>query len=186
LSPLPEGEGQGEGERNTANQNGRTNSASSTRPAPRVRVDNHVERKGCRWWKGARSQAHWCFERCFPLTPPSPLGRGRIVHRCVANPTHWIVREPRPTGPTDGLNAKLLLSPIFGPPPVSVFNPCFIRGSIPCIFGWLSLRRISHLLRFNFPSRVDSGIGGFDGKIRFVTRGYCFLIRPCWPLTCPI
>src|SRR5713101_3823138 len=49
-------------------------------------VDNHIERRVCRWSKGARSQAHWCFERSFPLTPPSPLGRGRIVHRAFANP----------------------------------------------------------------------------------------------------
>src|SRR6266851_6185055 len=79
--PLPEGEGKGEGERGAANQNGRTNYASSTRPAPRLRVDNHIERRACRWSKGARSQAHWCFARSFPLTPPSPLGRGRIERR---------------------------------------------------------------------------------------------------------
>src|SRR6266851_2957592 len=91
----------------------------------------------------------------------------------------WVTarREPRPTG-----RAKLLLSPIFGPLPLSVFNPCFIRGSIPYIFGWLSLRRISQLLRLNFRSGVDSGIGGFDGKIRLFTCGYYFLNRPCWPL----
>src|SRR5258708_34912434 len=88
-------------------------------------------------------------------------------------------REPRPTG-----RAKLLLSPIFGPLPLSVFNPCFIRGSIPYIFGWPSLRRISHLLRFKFPSRVDSGIGGFDDQLRLVTCGCCCLNRPCSPLIC--
>jgi len=93
--PLPAGEGQGEGERDAANQHGRTNFASSTRPAPRLRVGNHVERKGCRWSKGARSQARWCFERCFPLTPPSPLGRGRIARRYVANRTRWVVRMSR-------------------------------------------------------------------------------------------
>ena len=43
--PLPAGEGQGEGERDAANRNGRTNFASSTRPAPQVRVDNHIERR---------------------------------------------------------------------------------------------------------------------------------------------
>src|SRR5437899_12894922 len=74
--PLPEGEGKGEGERDAANQNGRTNFAGSARAAPRLRVDNHAERKAGRWSKGAHSQAHWCFEHCFPLTPPSPLGRG--------------------------------------------------------------------------------------------------------------
>src|SRR5713226_7441473 len=36
VSPLPAGEGQGEGERGAANQNGRTNSARSARPIPRV------------------------------------------------------------------------------------------------------------------------------------------------------
>ncbi len=44
----------------------------------RLRVDNHIERKACRWSKGARSQAHWRFERSFPL-PPHPahsLGEG--------------------------------------------------------------------------------------------------------------
>ncbi len=69
--PLPQGEGQGEGERDTANQNGRTNFASATRPAPRVRVGCPIERRACRWTKGARSQAHRCFEGSFPLTPPS-------------------------------------------------------------------------------------------------------------------
>src|SRR5216684_2579391 len=49
-------------------------------------VDNHVERKACRWWKRERSQAHWCSERSFPLTPPSPLGRGRIARRAFVNP----------------------------------------------------------------------------------------------------
>ena len=34
---------------------------------------------------GARRQAHWCFEGCFPLTPALPRG-GRIVRRAVANP----------------------------------------------------------------------------------------------------
>ena len=33
---------------------------------------------------GVGRQAHWCFERCFPLTPPSPLGRGRIARRAFA------------------------------------------------------------------------------------------------------
>ncbi len=56
------------------------------------KVDNHIERRVCRGSKGARSQAHWCFERSFPLTPPSPLGRGRLAGRCVANRTHGIVR----------------------------------------------------------------------------------------------
>jgi len=72
--PLPGGEGQGEGERDAGNQNGWTNFASSTPPAPRLRVHNHIERKPCRWSKRARSQAHRCFERCFPLTPALSLG----------------------------------------------------------------------------------------------------------------
>src|SRR5438445_4639977 len=55
--PLPAGEGQGEGERDPANPNGRTNFASSTRPDPRLRVGYHIERRACRWSKGARSQA---------------------------------------------------------------------------------------------------------------------------------
>ncbi len=38
----------------------------------------------------------------------------------------------------------------------SVFNPCFIRGSIFNSFGWISLRRIPRLLRFNFRIRVHS------------------------------
>src|SRR6266849_3038802 len=79
--PLPAGEGQGEGERDAANQNSRKNFASSTRPGLRVRVGYHIERKACRWSKGGRSQAHWCFERSFPLTPPSPWGRGRMARR---------------------------------------------------------------------------------------------------------
>ena len=32
------------------------------------------EREACRWWKLERSQADWCFERCFPLTPALSLG----------------------------------------------------------------------------------------------------------------
>jgi hypothetical protein len=32
------------------------------------------EREACRWWKIERSQAHWCFERSFPLTPALSLG----------------------------------------------------------------------------------------------------------------
>src|SRR6266568_3499509 len=92
-------------------------------------------------------------------------------------------QEPRTETVRRTGRAKLLLSPIFGPLPLSVFNPCFIRGSIPDIFGWLSLRRISHLLRFNFPPRGDSGIGGFNGKIRLVTPAVCyFLNRSCSPL----
>src|SRR5438445_11445279 len=71
------------------------NVASSTRSAPRVRVGYHIERKACRGSKGARSQAHWCFERSFPLTPPSPLGRGRIARRCEANRTRGVVRVSR-------------------------------------------------------------------------------------------
>src|SRR6266849_8785529 len=69
LFPLPKGEGKGEGERDAANRSGRKNFTSSTRPAPRVKVGCHIERKACRWSKGARSQAHQCFERAFPLTP---------------------------------------------------------------------------------------------------------------------
>ena len=91
-SPLPEGEGEGEGERDAAYQNGRTNFASSTRPAPWVKVGFHIGRRACRWSKGARSQAHWCFERSFPLTPPSPMGRGRRARRRVANRMRWVVR----------------------------------------------------------------------------------------------
>src|SRR5713226_182361 len=90
--PLPAGEGQVEGERDAANQNGRKNFASSTRTQLRVRVGYHIERKACRWSKGPGSQAQWCFERSFPLTPPSPLGRGRIARRRVANRTRWVVQ----------------------------------------------------------------------------------------------
>ncbi len=32
------------------------------------------------------SQARWFAQRFFPLTPPSPLGRGRIARRVFANP----------------------------------------------------------------------------------------------------
>src|SRR5713226_7610039 len=32
------------------------------------------------------SQTNRCFERCFPLTPPSPLGRGSVARRAFANP----------------------------------------------------------------------------------------------------
>ena len=42
LSP---GERQGEGERDAANRNARTNSATSTPPAPRLRVDSLIERE---------------------------------------------------------------------------------------------------------------------------------------------
>src|SRR6266568_3689497 len=35
---------------------------------------------------GVSRQAHRYFERCFPLTPPSPLGRGRIASRARDNP----------------------------------------------------------------------------------------------------
>src|SRR5258708_5026755 len=45
---LSQREGQGEGERDAANQDGRANSASSTRPAPCVRVGYHRGRKACR------------------------------------------------------------------------------------------------------------------------------------------
>ena len=77
--PLPAGDSgsaqrQGEGERDAANRNGRTDFVSSTRPARRVRVGYHIERRACRWWKRARSQAHRCFEHCFPLTPALSLG----------------------------------------------------------------------------------------------------------------
>src|SRR5207245_11677915 len=68
------GESEGEGERDAANRNGRTNFAGSTRPARRVRVGYDIERRACRWRKRARSQAHRCFERCFPLTPALSLG----------------------------------------------------------------------------------------------------------------
>ncbi len=74
LFPLPAGEGQGEGERDEANRNGRTNFAGSTRSARRVKVGYLIEHRACRWRKRARSQAHWCFERCFPLTPALSLG----------------------------------------------------------------------------------------------------------------
>src|SRR5229473_5173996 len=40
------------------------------------------------------------------------------------------------------------------------------------------------LLLFNSPSRVDSGIGGFDGEISLVSCGYYFLNRPWWLLIC--
>src|SRR2546426_945888 len=83
--PLPAGEGKGEGERDAANQNGQKNFSSSTRTPLRVRVDHHIERKAWRPWKRERSPGQWCFERSFPLTPPSPVGRGRIARRRVAN-----------------------------------------------------------------------------------------------------
>jgi hypothetical protein len=47
---------------------------------------------------------------------------------------------------------------MFGPLPLSLFNPCFIRCSISNIFGWIWLRRISGLLLFNFRIRGDSGM----------------------------
>ena len=77
--PLPAGDSgsaqrQGEGERDAANRNGRTDFVGSTRPDRRVRVGYHIERRACRWWKRARSRAHRCFERCFPLTPALSLG----------------------------------------------------------------------------------------------------------------
>src|SRR5713226_1797887 len=72
--PLPAGEGQGEGEGDAVNRNGRTTFAGSTRSARGDRVGYHVDRRACRWRKRARSQAHRCFERCFPLTPALSLG----------------------------------------------------------------------------------------------------------------
>src|SRR5258708_12444918 len=97
--PSPSGEGKGEGERDAANPNGRTNSASSTRPAPRLRVANHIERKACRWRKCARSQALWCFECSFPLTPPSHLGRATIAPPPAPTPPPPTSPPPTPPSP---------------------------------------------------------------------------------------
>jgi hypothetical protein len=35
---------------------------------------------------GVSRQTHWCFERCFPLTPALSPRRGRIFRRACANP----------------------------------------------------------------------------------------------------
>src|SRR5229473_1663063 len=86
LFPLPKGEGKSEGERDAANRNGQTIIAGSNRLARRGRIGYHIEPRACRWSKGARSQTHRCFERAFPLTPPSPLGRGSVARRAFANP----------------------------------------------------------------------------------------------------
>ena len=79
--PLPAGEGQGEGERDAADQNGRTNFASSPRPAPRVRVDDNMEPKACRARKGAQSQGRpvpdcRTIETNSPHPGPLPRGEG--------------------------------------------------------------------------------------------------------------
>src|SRR5258708_32017654 len=74
-SPLPEGEG--EGERDAAYQNGRTNFASSTRPAPSVKVGFHIGRRACRWPKRAPARAPRSPDRSFLVTPTPPLPRPR-------------------------------------------------------------------------------------------------------------
>jgi len=93
LFPLPKGEGKGEGERDAANRNGQTIIAGSNRLARRGRIGYHIEPRACRWSKGARSQTHRCFERAFPLTPPSPLGRGRTEARLLKNSAGVAIRS---------------------------------------------------------------------------------------------
>ena len=61
--PLPGGEGQGEGKRDVTNPNAPINHPDSVR----LQLSD--------------SQACWHFERHFPLTPPSPPGRGRTFAR---------------------------------------------------------------------------------------------------------
>src|SRR6266851_9302226 len=82
LFPLPEGEGQGEGERDAANRNGRTNFASATRPAPRVRVGYPIERRACRWPKRAQSQGSPIPDCCTgEANSPHPGQIGRASCR---------------------------------------------------------------------------------------------------------
>src|SRR6266853_1202890 len=76
--PLPAGEGQGEGERDAANPNGRTNFASSARPAPRFRVGNGIERAQSLSKVEARARARvakcsWLLSGDeFSIPAPSP------------------------------------------------------------------------------------------------------------------
>jgi hypothetical protein len=86
--PLPAGEGQGEGERAAANKNGRTNFASSTRPAPRVKVGYHIEPKACRAWERAQSQGSPTPD-CFKVgtnSPGSPPGEGESETSTLFSP----------------------------------------------------------------------------------------------------
>src|SRR5712692_5746112 len=48
-------------------------------------TQNQISRRALKT-TGLSRQAHRYCERCFPLTPPSPLGRGRIACRACANP----------------------------------------------------------------------------------------------------
>src|SRR6266568_6209967 len=57
--PLPAGEGRGEGERDAANQNGRTNFASSFRPAPRAGLRPQVLPSYSRDGRGRPTRAFW-------------------------------------------------------------------------------------------------------------------------------
>src|SRR6266571_8357177 len=86
--PLPR-ERQGEGERDAANQNGRTNFASSTRPAPRVRVGDHIERRACRWRKRLPSHGSLMPDGSGIETNALPnsirRGRGLSLPRAWAN-----------------------------------------------------------------------------------------------------
>src|SRR6266849_8408212 len=81
--PLPAGEGQGEGERDAANPNGRTNFASSARPAPRFRVGNGIERAQTLSMVEARAIARvakcrWLLSGDeFSIPAPSPSAGGR-------------------------------------------------------------------------------------------------------------
>src|SRR6266704_4685454 len=77
-SPLPEGEGQGEGERDAANQNGRTNFATTARPALTVKVGHPsiptpVEGGSAHSSKGRQFQIA-LERRRIPLTPALSLG----------------------------------------------------------------------------------------------------------------
>src|SRR5258708_10601671 len=131
LSPR---EGKGEGERDAANQNGRTNFAGSVRPAPRLRVDNHIECKACRCWKRARSQAHWCFERSFPLTPPSPLGRERRILRLYQGGRrscwHRALRDSRPRHTHDPARSIRHAAANASPPWGTWLQPAAPRGRV--------------------------------------------------------
>ncbi len=126
--PLPAGDSgsaqrQGEGERDAANRNGRTDFVGSTRPARRVRVGYHFERRACRWWKRARSQAHRCFERCFPLTPALSLGERvdtglapeKFQHRLHSLSCGWGRDRSHPVCPAITADRRVRGTPVLTP-----------------------------------------------------------------------
>ncbi len=84
--------------------------------APKKQISRHAGRM-----TGVSRQARWCFERCFPLTPPSPLGRGRISRRAFANPE-------RLDSPPRGIRCSLSLrerARVRGANYEIVFRQCF-------------------------------------------------------------